>query len=147
MKDMKKQGGFTLIELMIVVAIIGILAAIAVPQYQQFQRKAKFTDIISQTAGYKSAVELCIQNNNGATGCDGGKKGDDGSWSIPADITATSGNVASLTVKDGIIEAKAIKGNGLNEETYKLTPKIVDGAASISWKKEGSCSTVSPPIC
>jgi len=146
---MKKQGGFTLIELMIVVAIIGILAAIAVPQYQQFQRKAKFSDVVSQTAAYKSAIELCIQNNNGSlSGCDtGAKDTTGGTWSIPDAIAtgAGKGNLDSLSAKDGVITAKAISTGGLNGETYTLTP--VPGTASITWNRAGTCSTISPPIC
>lgn len=145
----KAQGGFTLIELMIVVAIIGILAAIAVPQYQQFQRKAKFSDVVSQTAAYKSAVELCIQNNNGSpTGCDTGTSSSDGTWSIPAAIAsgAGKGNLDSLSIKDGTITAKAVSTGGLSGETYILIP--TSGTASISWdSKTGSCRTSSPPIC
>lgn len=58
----KVQQGFTLIELMIVVAIIGILAAIAIPAYQNYTLKARFTEVINAAAPYKLAVDLCAQN-------------------------------------------------------------------------------------
>jgi type IV pilus assembly protein PilA len=54
----KVQQGFTLIELMIVVAIIGILAAIAIPAYQNYTLKAKFTEIVNATAPIKLAIDL-----------------------------------------------------------------------------------------
>ena len=58
---MKKQSGFTLIELMIVVAIVAILAAVALPAYQNYTKKAKMTEVSVATGKYKTSIEVCYQ--------------------------------------------------------------------------------------
>ncbi|MEW7865677.1 pilin [Aeromonas diversa] len=125
---MKRQTGFTLIELMIVVAIIAILAAIALPAYQNYTKKAKFTEVISATGAAKVAVEVCAANLGTVTGCDGGGNG------IPADIaTPGVGLVDSITTADGVITAKAVSTNGLSGETYTLTPTVDATSKKVTW--------------
>lgn len=67
MKTMQK--GFTLIELMIVVAIIGILAAIAIPQYQNYIAKSQVSRVMSETGSLKTVIETCILDGKAAADC------------------------------------------------------------------------------
>ena len=135
------QKGFTLIELMIVVAIIGILAAVAIPAYQDYTKKARFTEVISMTGAYKTAVELCIQDQGipvggTVTGCQAGSGG------VPQGITTTQGNVATLSVADnGMITATAIAAASKTStaETLTLTPQVQTGG--IVWTTGGNCKT------
>ena len=112
--SMTNKKGFTLIELMIVVAIIGILAAIALPAYQNYTRKAEFTETINATAAVKSAVEVCAQVNGALATCNGGASG------IPNDIAGT------LTTTLGVIVS-----THPTLGTYTLTPTLAGGA--VTW--------------
>jgi type IV pilus assembly protein PilA len=146
--EMKRfiQKGFTLIELMIVIAIIGILAAIALPQYQQYTRKAKFAEVVNLAGGYKTDVALCAQNsNNVITGCNAGTNGP--AWSIKAATAANGKYVASVTVLGGVIQGTAVNtaASGLTGQTYVLSPVVT--ADNVTWTVAGTCSTVVPTVC
>ena len=127
-----KQKGFTLIELMIVVAIIGILAMIALPTYQNYTKKAKFSEVMIATSVFKTAFEVAAQGGR----VDALDDADNGTNGIPAALGA-SGYITSVTMTDGVITATGTAE--VDSVTYILTPDGVD--APIQWTESGTCIT------
>lgn len=127
----QRKTGFTLIEVMIAVAIVGILAAIAIPAYQSYTRRAYFSEIVTAGEPYRVAVGECVYKLGSATGCNAGTNG------IPAAIASPVGFVNSLTVENGIITIVPVASRGITaSDTYVLTPAI-ESNGSVSWTKSG----------
>lgn len=92
---MKTQQGFTLIELMIVIAIIAILSAIGLPAYQNYLQKAALTDMLQTAMPYKTAIEICAIEHGSTGNCSAGSSG------IPAG--KGSRYVSAVTIQAGTI--------------------------------------------
>ena len=135
---MNKQTGFTLIELMIVVAIVAILAGVGMPAYQNYTKRAQFSEVIGATAAYKTGVEICLNLKDEAE-CDHNTN------YIPDEISsAASGSVVQkITVIDGTITATSTLGTSGAEASYELNPDVTNGL--ISWVS--TCTDGSTGYC
>lgn len=139
---MKKtmQKGFTLIELMIVVAIIGILAAVALPAYQDYTARSQMSEALTLSSGAKAAVTEYWTNN-------GTFPGSNTSAGI-ADATDITGKyVRSVTVGSGGLVTALMKGSGsvaagIGGQSLELSP--VTAAGSISWVCKPAAATLLP---
>lgn len=147
----KAQQGFTLIELMIVVAIIGILAAIAIPAYQNYTLKAKMTEVVNASAPYKTAIELCVQDGSclAAGAIAGVAFGNQAMGIPPAPDTTNTKYLGGMTLgATGVITVTPKAVEGLSAaDNYVLTPTMrADGG--VTWGVSGGCKTrAAGPIC
>lgn len=135
------QQGFTLIELMIVVAIIGILAAVALPAYQDYTKRAKMTEVIAFVAAAKTGVAEGFSDLNTLTGIDNVKAG------LAANVT--SEYVANVTVADGVITAKTQNIDAACDAVaaaITLTPSINANTGALDWDEssDAACTKFVP---
>ncbi|MCG6937667.1 MAG: prepilin-type N-terminal cleavage/methylation domain-containing protein [Gammaproteobacteria bacterium] len=135
----KVQQGFTLIELMIVIAIIGILASVALPAYQTYTNKAKFSEVVLASSNVKSAIEICGQTR--ATTTTFGDLCINGGGGGVNDVGA-SGYVASVVtakVAANQVSATATSQNiGTAAKTHVITGTL-DAAGQVTWATTGTC--------
>ena len=156
---MKKQSGFTLIELMIVVAIVAILAAIAMPAYQSYTARAKFTEVVNATSAVKGQVELCVidKSRAKASECTNGAGTISGpGYTLRTNTDYATSRVATIDVT-GVddtsvtITATATSADGLAAQTYILVGTI-QPTGQIQWAANptgsvGTCASNDPIIC
>lgn len=131
---MNMQKGFTLIELMIVIAIIGILAAIALPAYQTYTKKAKFTEAVLAAASVRSNIDICFQDKDNYTlsNCDSFSK-----IGIDASVATAPNTINSITIDANTAIITVIGEPSVDSVTYTLSPTASNN--SLTWSAGGSC--------
>lgn len=131
MNAQKIQQGFTLIELMIVVAIIGILAAIAIPQYGDYVARSRASSTMSELVSYKTAIGMCAQETNIVIGCNAGAQG------VPPAVDTQ--NVIGLSITDGVMTGSSLATDAAGAAlTFTYTPTVNAGDANMIWTMGGT---------
>jgi type IV pilus assembly protein PilA len=128
-----RENGFSLMEILIVIAIIGILVAIALPSYQNYTQRARYAEVTQATLPYKLAVSECYQFTHDLHTCTAGQQG------IPANFSSNSaqGLTQSITVShNGVITARPKTQYGFStNDTYVLTPVV--NQHRLYWQSSG----------
>ena len=131
---MSEQKGFTLIELMIVIAIIGILAAIALSAYDNYAKKTRFTEVIFAASAVKTSIDSCFQGRGDRilANCDSISEAN-----INASEVTAANNVNSITIAPNTALVTVTGEPSVNSETYTLLPTVNNG--SLNWTTGGTC--------
>lgn len=146
----KNQRGFTLVELMIVVAIIGIISSVALPAYQNHSMKARFTELVQATSPIKLAVEECVVDGTCLSGStiQGIRSGFNGFPELPR--ARAGGHMSSMLIaQNGTI--KVIGDESVGNSTFVLKPETVNtGSGSsiqVSWLTDPASTCLHRGIC
>ena len=143
MQQTANAQGFSLMELLVAIAIIAILLGVGLPVYNNYTAKAKFSEIIQAVAPYKTAADMAVQ-----LGAADIAELDSGSNGIPASISADNTYykyVASVSITDGVISAQARAINADNEPTYILNSTINNGL--LEWSLDASSTCLAQSLC
>jgi type IV pilus assembly protein PilA len=143
-KNLKENRGFTLIELMIVVAVIGVLASIALPQYQTYVSRVQVTRVMSEVGALKTAVETCVVEGRTSVGsgnleCDPGATGSS-LMTVPA-ANGAAPTLAALPAGTGVPAVTFPAGGG---QVAVMTATFGNAAASalsgrtLTWQRNAA---------
>ena len=140
----ERMKGFTLVELLIALTIVGILLALAVPIYRGYSAKAKFSEVVQAIGPYKTAADLAVQTEVTAL-----SELDAGANGIPDAVTSDNTYyeyISTINLVDGVLTATARGINSGDEPTYILNGNI-DSEGLLTWEVNENSTCLVQNLC